>query len=140
MTKPTTRLARYPLLLEAVMKHTNEENPDKENLPQVVAMVREFLKEVNLQTGRAENRFSLLQLDQQLIFRPGEQVDLRLRDEGRQRIFKSTLRRSAGDSGELLVFLFDHALLMVKQKRQGEQYKVYRRVRSFRRTCRDDRS
>ena len=129
LTKPTTRLARYPLLLEAVLKHTPEDSPDKEALPQVVAMVREFLKEVNLQTGRAENRFSLLQLDQQLIFRPGEQVDLRLRDEGRQQIFKSTLRKNTGDSGELLVFLFDHALLMVKQKRQGEQYKVYRRVR-----------
>ncbi|KZV74551.1 CNH-domain-containing protein [Peniophora sp. CONT] len=127
LTKPTTRLARYPLLLEAVLKQTPEDNPDKEALPQVVTMVREFLKEVNLQTGRAENRFSLLQLDQQLIFRPGEQVDLRLRDEGRQQIFKSALRRSAGDSGELMVFLFDHALLMVKQKRQGEQYKVYRR-------------
>lgn len=37
-------------------------------------MVREFLAEVNLQTGRAENRFNLLQLDQQLVFRPGEQV------------------------------------------------------------------
>ncbi|KAI0035358.1 CNH-domain-containing protein [Vararia minispora EC-137] len=127
LTKPTTRLARYPLLLEAVLKHTPEDNPDKEGIPKVVAMVREFLKEVNLQTGRAENRFSLLQLDQQLIFRPGEQVDLRLRDEGREQIFKGMLKRSTGDSGDLLVFLFDHALLMVKQKRQGEQYKVYRR-------------
>jgi RHO1 GDP-GTP exchange protein 1/2 len=74
LTKPTTRLARYPLLLEAVLKHTPEDNPDKEAIPKVVGMVREFLKEVNLQTGKAENRFSLLQLDQQLIFRPGEQV------------------------------------------------------------------
>ena len=47
-------------------------------------------------------------------------------------MYKGTLKRrggSQGDSGDLLVFLFDHALLMVKQKRQGEQYKVYRRVR-----------
>ena len=50
LTKPTTRLARYPLLLEAVNKHTPEDNPDKQTLSQVVAMIREFLgKEI----GRA---------------------------------------------------------------------------------------
>jgi len=50
--------------------------------------VRQFLAEVNLQTGKAENRFNLLQLDQQLVFRPGEQVvsgpqsDVALRTDG----------------------------------------------------------
>ena len=74
LTKPTTRLARYPLLLEAVLKHTPDDNPDKATLPKVVEIVREFLTAVNRETGRAENRFNLLQLDQQLVFRPGEQV------------------------------------------------------------------
>ncbi|KAI0272327.1 CNH domain-containing protein [Gloeopeniophorella convolvens] len=129
LTKPTTRLARYPLLLEAVLKHTPEDSQDKQDIPKVVTLVREFLAEVNLQTGRAENRFNLLQLDQQLVFRPGEQVDLRLREDGRELIYKGPLRRrggSQGDSGELLVFLLDHALLMVKQKNKADQYKVYR--------------
>jgi hypothetical protein len=46
-------------------------------------------------------------------------------------VFKGPLKRRGGsqsDSGELLVFLLDHALLMVKQKNKAEQYKVYRRV------------
>lgn len=130
LTKPTTRLARYPLLLEAVLKHTPEDNPDKKTLPRVVEMIREFLKAVNAETGKAENRFNLLQLDQQLVFRPGEEVDLRLREEGRELVYKGTLKKrggSQGDSAELIVFLFDHALLMVKQKSKTEQYKVYRR-------------
>ncbi|KAI0738597.1 CNH-domain-containing protein [Daedaleopsis nitida] len=130
LTKPTTRLARYPLLLEAVLKHTSEDNPDKATLPKVVEIVREFLKAVNAETGKAENRFNLLQLDQQLVFRPGEQVDLRLKEEGRELIYKSALKKrgnAQGDSGELMVFLFDHALLMVKPKSKVEQYKVYRR-------------
>ncbi|KAI9062525.1 CNH-domain-containing protein [Trametes sanguinea] len=130
LTKPTTRLARYPLLLEAVLKHTPAENPDKTALPKVVEIVREFLKMVNTETGKAENRFNLLQLDQQLVFRPGEQVDLRLREEGRELIYKGALKKrggSQGDGGELMVFLFDHALLMVKPKSKTEQYKVYRR-------------
>ncbi|KAI0832106.1 CNH-domain-containing protein [Trametes gibbosa] len=131
LTKPTTRLARYPLLLEAVLKHTPEESPDKTALPKAVVIVRDFLKAVNAETGKAENRFNLLQLDQQLVFRQGEQVDLRLREEGRELIYKGTLKKRGGggqgDSGDLMVFLFDHALLMVKPKSKVEQYKVYRR-------------
>ena len=61
-------------MLEAVLKHTPEDNPDKTALPKVIEIVREFLKAVNTETGKAENRFNLLQLDQQLVFRPGEQV------------------------------------------------------------------
>jgi RhoGEF domain len=74
LTKPTTRLARYPLLLEAVLKQTPDESSDKHEIPKVVTLVREFLAEVNRETGRSENRFNLLQLEQQLLFRPGEQV------------------------------------------------------------------
>ena len=72
MTKPTTRLARYPLLLEAVLKHTPDDSPDKVVLPKAVTMVREFLKAVNSESRKAENRFNLLQLDHALVFRQGE--------------------------------------------------------------------
>ena len=37
-------------------------------------MIREFLGKVNVETGKVENRFSLMQLDQQLVYRPGEYV------------------------------------------------------------------
>ncbi|EJD07321.1 CNH-domain-containing protein [Fomitiporia mediterranea MF3/22] len=131
LTKPTTRLARYPLLLGVVLKYTPDGNPDKEELPKVIALVKEFLDKVNVESGKTENRFSLLQLDQQLVFRPGEEVDLRLREEGRELVYKGTLKRRGGqgDSGDLQLFLFDHALLMVKQKDKNkhEQHKVYRR-------------
>ncbi|KAH8093213.1 CNH-domain-containing protein [Cristinia sonorae] len=129
LTKPTTRLARYPLLLEAVLKHTSDDNPDKVALPKAVELVRSFLRSVNEATGKAENRFNLLQLDQQLIFRPEVHADLRLKDEGRELVYKGPLKKrgnAQGDSAELQVFLFDHALLMVKQKTKGDQYKVYR--------------
>lgn len=72
LTKPTTRLARYPLLLEQVLKHTEDSNPDKIVIPKVIKLVREFLKRVNIESGKSENRFNLWQLDQQLVFKPGE--------------------------------------------------------------------
>lgn len=154
LTKPTTRLARYPLLLGVVLKYTPDDNPDKEELPKVIALVKEFLDKVNIESGKTENRFSLLQLNEQLVFRPGEEVvshsyyfwkeesvpiyfckDLRLKDEGRELVFKGNLKRRGGqgDNGDLQVFLFDHALLMVKQKdkHKHEQYKVYRRVSTY---------
>ncbi len=74
LTKPTTRLARYPLLLEAILKQTPDDHPDKEALPEVVKQVRAFLKAVNTESGKSENMFNLAQLDQQLIFRPGENI------------------------------------------------------------------
>jgi hypothetical protein len=48
-------------------------------------------------------------------------------------VYKRPLKRrgdSQSDSGELLVFLLDHALLRVKQRSKADQFKVYRRVRS----------
>lgn len=57
--------------------------------------------------------------------------DLRLRDEDREMIHKGPLKKRGGtqsESAELQVFLFDHAILMVKQKSKNEQYKVYRKV------------
>jgi hypothetical protein len=49
-------------------------------------------------------------------------------------VYKGLLKRRGNvqnDSGDLQVFLFDHAVLMVKQKTKHEQYKVYRRVGQF---------
>ncbi|KAN0129850.1 hypothetical protein V8E53_012322 [Lactarius tabidus] len=117
LTKPTTHVARSPLHVEAVLKQISEECSDKQGVPKVVTPICEFLAEVNLQTGRMEDGFNLLQLEQQLLFHPSEQAVVRLREEGREMIDKSPLKRRRGsqsDSRELLVFLLDHALLIVR--------------------------
>ncbi|KAF3928022.1 hypothetical protein AA313_de0201095 [Arthrobotrys entomopaga] len=131
LTKPTTRLARYPLLLEAVLKNTADDNPDKQDLPKAIEAIRECLSKVNVESGRAENHFNLMQLDQQLQFAPQDKVDLKLTEEGRQLIFKGSLKRSPTDTGtgDIQAFLFDHAVLLVKIKvvNKRDQYKVYKR-------------
>ncbi|KAH6916059.1 RhoGEF Rgf2 [Coprinopsis sp. MPI-PUGE-AT-0042] len=125
LTKPTTRLARYPLLLEAVLKSTPKDSPDSSHLPQVIALVRDLLKKVNAESGKSENRFNLMQLQQQLIFKPGEEMDLRLTDESREMVHKGTLNKR---DGEIYVYLFDHSLLFTKlvKNKNHEQFKVYR--------------
>ena len=129
LTKPTTRLARYPLLLENVLKYTEGENPDTEDIPKVLTMIRDLLGRVNAESGKAENRFNLRRLHEQLRFRPNERVDLRLTEEGRELVFKSQFKKSPTDPAEITAFLFDHAVLLVRIKQTGktEEIKAYRR-------------
>ena len=135
LTKPTTRLARYPLLLETALKSTAEGNPDMKDIPKAVIMIRELLSKVNIESGKAENRFNLLQLDEALKFPPGEKPELKLTEESRQLLFKGPLRKSPTDSSEVMVFLFDHSVLFVKPKvsnkrdeyNRKEELRVYRK-------------
>lgn len=56
------------------MKHTPNDSPDKHVLEQVITLVKDFLGKVNTASGKTENRFNLMQLHQQLLFKPGEEV------------------------------------------------------------------
>lgn len=56
------------------MKHTPDDSPDKHVLEQVITLVKDFLGKVNTESGKTENRFNLLQLHQQLSYKPGEEV------------------------------------------------------------------
>lgn len=130
LTKPTTRLARYPLLLENVLKYTEEGNPDREDIPKVLVTIRDLLSRVNAESGKAENRFNLRRLHEQLKFRPADRVDLKLTEENRELVFKTQFKKSPTDPTDITAFLFDHAVLLVriKQAGKGEEVKAYRRV------------
>lgn len=131
LTKPTARLARYPLLFEQMLKYTADDNMDRILLPKVIDQIRRLLSLVDDETGRSENRLQLGFLHQQLQFKPNELVDLKLGDTRRELVFKSALKKRSAqsDSSEIQLYLFDHALLMVKIKlvHKNEVYKVYRR-------------
>jgi len=129
LTKPTTRLARYPLLLDNVLKYTEPGNQDIEDVPKAMKMIRDLLSRVNAESGKAENRFNLKRLHEQLRFRPNERVDLKLTDPGRELIYKGTLKKTPTDPSDIQAYLFDHAVLLVRVKMVGkkEEVKVYRR-------------
>jgi hypothetical protein len=130
LTKPTTRLARYPLLLENIAKYTADDNPDKEDIPQVIKIIKETLSKVNVESGKAENHFNLMQLNKDLKFKPGEFVDLKLTDENRQLVFKGNLKKTPTDNtSDITCYLFDHAVLLVRAKtvNKREEQKVYKK-------------
>ncbi|PLN75613.1 CNH-domain-containing protein [Aspergillus taichungensis] len=129
LTKPTTRLARYPLLLEQVLKNTADDNPDKEDIPKAIKIIKDFLSRVNTESGRAENHFNLVQLNSALKFGPGDYVDLKLTEENRQMLTKMGFKKTPTDSSEVTAYLFDHAVLLVRIKiiNKRDEYRVYRK-------------
>ena len=129
LTKPTTRLARYPLLLDNVLKYTKDDNPDKKDIPVAVGIIRDFLAKVNTESGKAENHFNLIQLNNQLKFNSGDYVDLKLTEEGRQILIKMNFKKSPTDTAEVQVYLFDHAVLLIRIKtvNKREELRVYRK-------------
>ena len=129
LTKPTTRLARYPLLLEQVGKNTAEGSADKEDIPHAIRIIKDFLSRVNAESGRAENHFNLVSLNSSLKFGPGDYVDLKLTEENRQMLTKMAFKKTPTDNSEVTVYLFDHAVLLVRIKvvNKREEYRVYRK-------------
>ena len=129
LTKPTTRLARYPLLLDNVLKYTKDDNPDKKDIPIAIGLIKDFLARVNAESGKAENHFNLLQLNQQLKWNAGEYTDLKLTEENRVILTKMSFKKSPTDTAEVQVYLFDHAVLMCRMKtvNKREELRVYRK-------------
>ncbi|EXJ63149.1 hypothetical protein A1O7_03594 [Cladophialophora yegresii CBS 114405] len=129
LTKPTTRLARYPLLLDNVLKYTKDDNPDKKDIPKAIGLIKDFLARVNAESGKAENHFNLVQLNQQLKWNAGEYTDLKLTEENRVILTKMSFKKSPTDNAEVQVYLFDHAVLMcrIKTVNKREELRVYRK-------------
>ncbi|KAJ3188173.1 RHO1 GDP-GTP exchange protein 2 [Gaertneriomyces sp. JEL0708] len=125
--RPTTRMGRYPLFLRSVVDKAAPNNPDRTLVPQAMDVIKTILSKINKEAGEAENRLKLSLLQAQLTFNPGELVDLALDDPARVAAREGALiLRKGGNEIDLQVFLFDHALLLTKKKKNGT-YKVYKR-------------
>ncbi|OBA14732.1 uncharacterized protein OGAPODRAFT_16752 [Ogataea polymorpha] len=133
LSKPTTRPARYPLLLKSIRDHTDPESKDYANLNKAIELLQKMLTRINYETGKAADRLNLFLLKQKLVFRPGEYIDLRLTSEHRKLLYQCVLKKrnyqDKEKQGEVQVYLFDHALLFVRIKvvNKREVYRVYQR-------------
>ncbi|KAK6409122.1 RHO1 GDP-GTP exchange protein 2 [Elasticomyces elasticus] len=130
LTKPTTRLARYPLFLDNVLKYAEEGSPDKGDLPRVIEGIRGVLSRVNEESGKAENHWNLMNLNSVLKWGNIPHMDLKLMEEKRELVFKSNLKKAPqSESADVSAYLFDHAVLLVRVKmvNKREEMKVYRK-------------
>ncbi|CEP18798.1 hypothetical protein [Parasitella parasitica] len=102
LTKPTTRLGRYTLLFNEILKHTPADHPDLVDLPKSVTIIKRFLSRVNAETGKAKNRFDLERIHYNLSFKnKADEVNLDLLYKNRSIIKQGVLKKSAQlDSAE----------------------------------------
>ncbi|KAG1141973.1 hypothetical protein G6F37_006144 [Rhizopus arrhizus] len=120
LTKPTTRLGRYTLLFNEILKHTPDGHPDKQYLPKAISIIKQFLSRVNFETGQAKTRFDLERIHYNLSFKyktDETTKDLDLLAKNRSIIKQGTLKKTAqADSVEYQIILFDHYLCVAKLK------------------------
>ncbi|KAI7906587.1 uncharacterized protein BX663DRAFT_497013 [Cokeromyces recurvatus] len=132
LTKPTTRLGRYTLLLNEILKHTPPGHPDLENLPKAIDIIKQFLSRVNIETGKAKNKFDIERIYYNLSFKfRTDEVNLDLLDENRTIIKQGILKKSPqSDSIEYQVILLNNYLVIAKIKLINgttEQYVIQKR-------------
>ncbi|KAI9257964.1 Dbl homology domain-containing protein [Phascolomyces articulosus] len=129
LTKPTTRLGRYNLLLREILKHTPQGNPDREIIPQVMNAIANLLERVNEETGRIEQQFTLQQIDERMAFKS---TSIFVVNSERELVMQGKMKRKGhGSSEDLQVFLFDHYLVFAKIKTQNhnEHFKISKKVK-----------
>ncbi|KAG1051930.1 hypothetical protein G6F43_005900 [Rhizopus delemar] len=137
LTKPTTRLGRYNLLLKEILKNTPKGHPDYETIPKVMEKIKSFLNKVNEKSGRTENRFSLQILHEKLSSATKNyphKDELDLLADNRIIVLKGSLKKkvlnNVSESSDIQVYVLDHCVLITKSKSfdQVEKYKLYRKA------------
>lgn len=133
LSKPTTRPARYPLLLKTIQNHTDPDSDEYKKLGTAVKLLENMLTTINFETGKQADKMHLFQLRQKLLFKPGELVDLKLNADSRKLIYQCVLKKKGyqekENQGEIHAYLFDHCLLFIKigYLNKKEVFKVYQR-------------
>lgn len=128
LIKGVQRPARYQLLLGGILKHTKESSPDYNNLVQAKEEIQKVLAKINIQTGESTDRYKVMVLHK-LLGRQTleERYNFKLTYNNRIN-YQVTLSRKR-DNEKIDLYLFEHALLLVKHKVQNkrEVYKVFER-------------
>lgn len=129
---PITRLQRYSLLLSTVLKHSELDSEEKQNLAAAIDEIKAVTLECDTKVDEQTKVVTLKELGAKLAMRAGMEVNLRLDDKGREVIFRGDLQRHTGRFNliETHAILFDHYLILAKTVQQkdapgGAKYEKY---------------
>ncbi|KAG0267171.1 RHO1 GDP-GTP exchange protein 2, partial [Mortierella polycephala] len=119
--QPYQRIPRYPLLLNEVVKRTDEGVPDREIVQEVIRACTELGKRVDACMPEGARQLRLWTIQDKIIWKSGEvRHDLKLSEKSRKLHFECVCKRRSNfdvQMIELRLFLFDQVLLMTKEKR-----------------------
>ncbi|CAL9707439.1 unnamed protein product [Knipowitschia caucasica] len=111
---PRSRLVKYPLLLREILRHTDNEHPDRQGLEEAMAMVQSVVADINRQTGESECEF----YKERLVYsEEGQRHELI--DRSRTLSCHGELKNHRGV--KLHVFLFQDVLLITRSVTSSEQ-------------------
>ena len=119
LKSPITRLQRYALLLQTVLKTMREDTPERANLQVALQEVKAVATECDIRVAEMQRKIDLQDLETKLVLRPGMQkeVELNLDHFGRSLIHRGDLQRMGSSRFNWLdchVLLFDHYLILTK--------------------------
>lgn len=78
ISRPVTRLPRLCLLLEAILKITDSNHPDKETLPLLIRVLNDLVKSTQPGIAAAEGKVKFWNLCESLVYVKGELVVCRV--------------------------------------------------------------
>lgn len=128
LIKGVQRPARYQLLIGGILKNTKPDHPDYKDLLKAKEEIEKVLSKINIQTGESTDRHKIMVLHRLLGKQTLEnKFNFKLAYSNRI-IYQVTLNRKR-DNEKIDMYLFEHALLLVKHKIQNkrEQHKVFER-------------
>lgn len=76
LTKPTSRLGRYNLLLTTIHHLTPKDHQDYVNIPKVIDVITDFMVQLNKQVGLSDNSFHLELISSRITVNKGTIVSL----------------------------------------------------------------
>ncbi|KAF8757531.1 hypothetical protein RHS01_03367 [Rhizoctonia solani] len=133
--RPVARLPRYELLLRDIMAASPMDHEDRESIPQIIEIISELNRSTNAAIGTAKQKVEIWNYSANIVFKPGESIDLDLRNESRQLYhFGKLYRQPEGGLdfsrwSEVFVLVFDNYLVITKPRSKDgvTKYLVNRR-------------
>ncbi|KAG0018570.1 hypothetical protein BGZ80_007014 [Entomortierella chlamydospora] len=135
--QPYQRIPRYPLLLNEVIKKTDEDIEDRQTVQEVIKVCTVLGKKIDACMPESALRLRLLTIQDKIIWKSNEsEQNLKLNEKTRRLLFECVARRRATfdvQATEFRIFVFDHMLVITKEKKDklGEKdaiiYQVYKK-------------
>ncbi|KAJ7272700.1 CNH domain-containing protein [Mycena haematopus] len=138
INRPIPRLLRYELLLKGILDETPQNHDDRNEIPQVLEVIKALGKDTEPGVVSAKQKVELWRYNSNLVFKPGEAIDMDLLDANRSLIHAGKVLRQPDNTipslewsgwSELFVVLFDNYVVMTKPKEKDgvTKYHVNRR-------------
>ncbi|KAF8301399.1 hypothetical protein DL93DRAFT_2160894 [Clavulina sp. PMI_390] len=129
--RPVSRLPQYVLLLKRILGETPTSHPDQASIPDVVEILGTLYTALNNAVEAPKKKVQMWNYHHNLVWKPGEEMNLDLLDDTRQLLHTGWLLQKPGSvftlGGwlELFVLLFDNYLVMAKAKKKDGVMKYY---------------